>query len=469
MQSPRTKIAAALTCDVQNQPEDTPPIRVKGWIRSLRTSKNVSFVALSDGSSFSPLQVVADQNTQGIEALNDATTGSSLEILGRLVPSPAKGQAVELQATEVKVIGLADASYPLQKKRHGFEFLREISHLRVRSNTFGAVFRVRSALALAIHRFFGERGFFYIHTPIITASDCEGAGEMFRVSTLDPNKLPRDDKGQVDWNEDFFGKAAHLTVSGQLNGEAFAMGLSDIYTFGPTFRAENSNTTRHASEFWMVEPEVAWADLEDNCNLAEDFVKYCLKDVLERCGDDMAFFNDRIDKGLIERLERIVNSDFGRLQYGEAVEQLKKSGKKFEYPVEFGVNLQAEHERYLAEELMKRPTFVTDYPKAIKAFYMRRNPDALTVAAMDLLVPKIGELIGGSQREERLDVLKSAILELPDATLEDYDWYLDTRRFGTAPHAGFGLGFERLVMYVTGMENIRDVIPFPRTPRNCRF
>lgn len=468
MQTSRTKIAVALQSEVQST-DDAPEIRVKGWIRSLRTSKNVSFVALSDGSSFSPLQIVANEDTQGIDALNAATTGSSLEIVGRLVPSPAKGQNVELQATQVTVIGLADSSYPLQKKRHGFEFLREISHLRMRSNTFGSVFRVRSALALAIHRFFGERGFFYVHTPIITASDCEGAGEMFRVTTLDPAKVPQTDKGQVDWNQDFFGKQAHLTVSGQLNGEAFAMGLSEIYTFGPTFRAENSNTTRHASEFWMVEPEVAWADLEDNCNLAEDFVKYCLKDVLERCGEDMAFFNDRIDKGLIERLERIVNADFGRLTYTEAVKKLQESGRSFEYPVEFGVNLQAEHERYLAEELMQRPTFVTDYPKAIKAFYMRRNPDDLTVAAMDLLVPKIGELIGGSQREERLDVLEAAIKELPDTNIEDYDWYLDTRRFGTAPHAGFGLGFERLVMYVTGMENIRDVIPFPRTPRNCRF
>lgn len=469
MQSSRTKISAALATDPQSLHPEVEAIRIKGWIRSLRDSKKVVFVALHDGSSFDALQVVADENTQGIDALRSATTGSAIEILGRLVPSPAKGQSVELQALEARVIGLADSSYPLQKKRHSFEFLREISHLRVRSNTFGAVFRVRSTLALAIHRFFGERGFVYVHTPIITASDCEGAGEMFRVTTLDPDKLPKTDKGEVDWNEDFFGKAAHLTVSGQLNGEAFALGLSEIYTFGPTFRAENSNTTRHASEFWMVEPEVAWADLEDNCNLAEDFVKYCLKDTLERCQDDLGFFNDRIDKGLVERLEKIVKADFARISYREAVELLQKSNKTFEYPVEFGTNLQAEHERYLSEELMQRPTFVVDYPKSIKAFYMRRNEDQETVAAMDLLVPKIGELIGGSQREERLDVLQQAIEEMPDAKLEDYDWYLDTRRFGTAPHAGFGLGFERLVMYVTGMENIRDVIAFPRTPRNCRF
>jgi asparaginyl-tRNA synthetase len=375
---------------------------------------------------------------------------------------------VELRATKVDILGKADPEYPLQKKRHGFEFLRTIAHLRNRTNTYGAVFRVRSVLAHAVHCFFQDRGFVYVHTPIITGSDAEGAGEMFRVTTLDPEKLPRTEQGAIDWAQDFFGKATHLTVSGQLNGEAFALGMSDIYTFGPTFRAENSNTSRHAAEFWMIEPEMAFYDLEDDANLAEAFIKHLVTTVLERCPEDMAFFDERIEKGLVARLRHVAEATFERMPYAEAVARLEKSGQSFEYPVYFGANLQAEHERYLTETLIGRPVFVTDYPREIKAFYMRRNDDGRTVAAMDLLVPKVGELIGGSQREERLDVLEQAIREggLP---LEEYQWYLDTRRYGTAPHAGFGLGFERMVMYATGMQNIRDVIPFPRTPGTCAF
>ena len=463
MQTPRTKISEALTLD--------PPrvdLRVKGWVRSARASKNVVFIQINDGSSFSSLQIVADKAIENFEALKHLTTGSAVEVVGELIESPAKGQRVELKATSVKIVGKAADKYPLQKKRHGFEFLRSIAHLRVRTNTFGAVFRVRSVLAQEIHNFFQQRGFVYVHTPIITAFDAEGAGEMFRVSTLDPKDPPRDDKGAINYDQDFFARPTFLTVSGQLNGEAFALGLSDIYTFGPTFRAENSNTTRHAAEFWMIEPEMAWYDLDDNCDLAEAFVKHLLKAALERCGEDLEFFNKRIDKGLIQRLEHVVNSGFERMTYGEAVDKLVASGRSFEYPVHFGANLQAEHERYLTEELVGRPTFVVDYPKEIKAFYMRRNDDDRTVAAMDLLVPKIGELIGGSQREERLEVLERTITEA-GLDLDHYQWYLDTRRYGTAPHAGFGLGFERLVMYVTGMENIRDVIPFPRTPRHCDF
>jgi asparaginyl-tRNA synthetase len=464
MQSQRTPISQALKL---NAP--AADVRIKGWIRTARDSKNVVFLEVNDGSGFASLQVVLDRETIGFEAAKAATTGSAIEALGTIIASPKAGQPVEMQATKVDIIGLADSSFPLQKKRHSFEYLREISHLRARTNTFSAVFRVRSRLAQSIHRFFHDRNFFYVHTPIITGSDCEGAGEMFRVTTLDLNAPPRDDKGAIDESADFFSKPTYLTVSGQLNGEAYAMGLSQIYTFGPTFRAENSNTARHAAEFWMIEPEVAWADLDDNMDLAEAFVKHCLDTALDECSEDLAFFNDRIAPGLCDRLSAIVKSEFGRISYAEAVKILTASGESFEFPVHFGANLQAEHERYLSEKVMKRPCFVTDYPKEIKAFYMRRNDDGRTVAAMDLLVPQIGELIGGSQREERLDVLKAAILELPHSHLEDYDWYLDTRRFGTAPHAGFGLGFERLLMYVTGMENIRDVIPFPRTPRNARY
>jgi asparaginyl-tRNA synthetase len=462
MQTPRTKIVDLLAKDPSSG------VRAKGWLRTVRDSKKVVFLQLNDGSSFDSLQVVVDAALANFEEVRALTTGSAVEVEGDLLESPAKGQRVELKATALNVLGKAEADYPLQKKRHGFEYLRTIAHLRVRTNTFGAVFRVRSRLAFAVHQFFQERGFFYVHTPIITASDCEGAGEMFRVTMLDPANPPRDDKGQVDYAQDFFSAESFLTVSGQLNGETFALGLSDIYTFGPTFRAENSNTSRHASEFWMIEPEMAFYDNEDNADLAEAFVKYCLKAVLDDCAEDLKFFDQRIDKGLIARLEHVVNSEFARIPYREAVEIVQKSGKSFEYPVEFGSNLQAEHERYITEEALHKPTFVFDYPKSIKAFYMRRNDDDETVAALDLLVPKIGELIGGSQREERLDVLKQSIVDSGN-DLADYGWYLDTRRFGTAPHAGFGLGFERLVMYATGMENIRDVIPFPRTPRNCAF
>lgn len=467
MQSPRTKIKDALTMAPGDAGANS--LRIKGWLRSVRDSKKVVFFAVNDGSCFASMQAVLGDEVEGLDALRKLGTGAAVELEGELVESPAKGQSVELKVHRAKCLGEAAPDYPLQKKRHGFEFLRDIAHLRVRTNTFGAVFRVRSVLAQAVHEFFAQRGFFYVHTPIITGSDCEGAGEMFRVTTLDDTTPPRNDAGAVDYNEDFFSKPTYLTVSGQLNGEAFALGLGDIYTFGPTFRAENSNTSRHAAEFWMIEPEMAFYDLEDNCSLAEDFVKHCLRAVLERSREDLNFFNQRIDKGLIERLEGVVAADFARIDYTEAVERLEKSDKTFEYPVHWGANLQAEHERWLTEEAIGKPTFVVNYPKAIKAFYMRRNDDQKTVAAMDLLVPKIGELIGGSQREERLDVLTAAIEELPHATVEDYAWYLDTRRFGSVPHAGFGLGFERLVMYATGMENIRDVIPFPRTPRNAAF
>jgi asparaginyl-tRNA synthetase len=464
MQTPRTKIVDALAA--------APPVadlRVKGWARTVRDSKKVVFIELNDGSSFASLQVVAGSEIDDFEALRHLTTGSAVSVEGELVESPAKGQRVELRATKVEIIGKADPSYPLQKKRHGFEFLREQAHLRVRTNTFGAVFRVRSVLAQAVHRFFADRRFVYVHTPIITASDAEGAGEMFRVTTLGVGDPPRKPDGSVDDDQDFFAKPTFLTVSGQLNGETFALGLSDIYTFGPTFRAENSNTSRHVAEFWMIEPEMAWCDLEDDCQLAEEFVKYLLRTALDECPEDLAFFDKHIDKGLIARLEQVANAEFARVTYTEAVKLLQASKQAFEFPVEWGKNLQAEHERHITEKILGRPTFVIDYPTQIKAFYMRRNDDGKTVAAMDLLVPNIGELIGGSQREERLDVLEGIFAADPHLSAAAYDWYLDTRRFGTAPHAGFGLGFERLVMYVTGMENIRDVIPFPRTPRHCEF
>ncbi len=459
----RTRIAHALTL-----PAPQSGLLLKGWIRTVRNGKNVSFINLNDGSNLGGIQVVVPAELDEIEEVRKLTTGSAIEVHGNLVESQGKGQSVEVQATNIVSVGRAAEEYPLQKKGASFEFLRTIAHLRNRSNTFGAVFRVRSKLAQAIHAFFSDRGFVYVHTPIITASDTEGAGEMFRVTTLDVNDPPRTDKGEIDWDKDFFGKPAYLTVSGQLNAEAFALGMSDVYTFGPTFRAENSNTTRHASEFWMIEPEMAFCDLSENCDLAEDFVKHLLRTVLDECQGDLEFFNLRIDKGLLERLLHVVDSPFERMTYREAVQRLEDSGQSFEYPVGFGVNLQAEHERFLTEKLVGRPVFVTDYPKSIKAFYMRRNDDGETVGAVDLLVPAVGELIGGSAREERLDVLEHAIREL-DLEPSDYRWYLETRRFGTAPHAGFGLGFERMVMYATGMQNIRDVIPFPRTPRNCEF
>lgn len=450
----------------------TPPqdgVRIKGWLRTVRASKEVVFLNLNDGSNVGGIQVVADASLPNAEEVRHLTTGSAVSIEGTLVESPAKGQTVELKATAVKVVGKAEPDFPLQKKRHSFEYLRTIAHLRNRTNSYGAVFRVRSVLAQQVHAFFAQRGFAYVHTPIVTSNDCEGAGEMFRVTTFDPGaKVPRTEAGAVDYGEDFFARATYLTVSGQLAAEAFAIGMSDVYTFGPTFRSENSNTSRHASEFWMIEPEIAFADLEDDCNLAEDFVKHLITSVLELCADDVAFFDKRIDKGLVERLQHVAASGFERMTYAEAVDRLVNSGQSFEFPVFFGANLQAEHERFLTETLVGRPVFVTDYPKEIKAFYMRRNDDGKTVAAVDLLVPGVGELIGGSQREERHDVLRDTI-EQAGLPLDEYAWYLDLRRFGTAPHAGFGLGFERMVMYATGMQNIRDVIPFPRTPRTCEF
>ena len=463
MQTPRTRIVDALAMDPPR-----PGVRVKGWLRTVRTSKGVVFLNLNDGSNMNGLQAVVDAESPGFETAKGLTTGSAVSIEGELVESPAKGQRVELKVQSIEVLGKADPDYPLQKKRHGFEFLRTIAHLRNRTNTYGAVFRVRSKLAHAVHCFYQDRGFVYVHTPIITASDAEGAGEMFRVSTLDPSNPPRTEQGRVDWEQDFFARPTFLTVSGQLNGEAFALGMSDIYTFGPTFRAENSNTSRHVAEFWMIEPEMAFYDLEDNCGLAEAFVKHLVEVLLEECTEDIEFFNQRIDKGLIERLRHVLDASFERMSYTKAIELLQSSGQSFEYPVQWGVNLQAEHERYLTERVVGRPVFVTDYPKEIKAFYMRRNDDGKTVAAVDLLVPGVGELIGGSQREERLDVLLQALAE-HDLPQSAYTWYLDTRRFGTAPHAGFGLGFERMVMYGTGMQNIRDVIPFPRTPGHCEF
>ncbi len=458
----RTSVKAALA---SASPLDE--ICIKGWVRTVRRAKEVAFVAINDGSCFASLQVVLDPQLENFEAASRIGTGACLEVSGALVASPAQGQAFELKAGKVVILGDADSEYPLQKKRHSLEYLRSIAHLRVRSNTFGAVFRMRSALSFAVHRFFQERGFLHVHTPIITANDCEGAGEMFRVSTLDPASPPTVD-GQIDWSRDFFGEKAGLTVSGQLQGELFATAFSDIYTFGPTFRAENSNTSRHAAEFWMIEPEMAFADLADDCRLGEDFLRYLVSYALEHCGEDLAFFNDRIEKGLIDKLEALARAEFKTMSYTEAVEVLQKSGQSFEFPVEWGCDLQSEHERYLTEKVIGGPVFVTDYPAGIKAFYMRLNDDQKTVAAMDLLVPRVGEIIGGSQREDRHDVLLRRMAEAGIAP-QSLDWYLDTRRWGSCPHAGFGLGFERFLLYVTGMENIRDVIPFPRTPGHVRF
>ncbi|MCF6265303.1 MAG: asparagine--tRNA ligase [Desulfuromusa sp.] len=447
------------------QPEET--VCIKGWVRSLRRGKGVAFITLNDGSCFASLQVVLTPELDNYEAVAKVGTGASLAVIGQLVESPAAGQVWEVQAQAIDIIGTVDENYPLQKKRHSFEYLRSIAHLRPRSNTFGAVFRMRSALAFATHQFFQQRGFLYVQTPIITANDCEGAGEMFRVSTLDP-KNPPQQGGNVDWTQDFFGERTGLTVSGQLQGELFATAFSDIYTFGPTFRAENSNTSRHAAEFWMIEPEIAFADLRDNCQLGEDFLRYMVVYALENCQEDLAFFNQRIEKGLLDKLEALAKAEFQTISYTEAVEQLQKSGQSFEFRVEWGEDLQSEHERYLTEKIFNGPVFVVDYPKQIKAFYMRLNEDEKTVAAMDLLVPRVGEIIGGSQREERFEVLKSR-MELQGIAAADMDWYLDIRRWGSCPHAGFGLGFERLLMYLTGMENIRDVIPFPRTPGHAQF
>ncbi len=443
-------------------------IQIGGWIRSVRDSKTFGFIDLNDGTFFKGIQVVFNDSMPNFKEIAKLGVGASIIVTGQLVLTPDQKQAFELQAETIEIEGECPPEYPLQKKRHSFEFLREIAYLRPRTNTFAAVFRVRSVAAYAIHTFFQNRNFVYAHTPIITASDCEGAGEMFRVTTLDPKNAPLTDNGEVDFKEDFFGKMASLTVSGQLSAETFALAFRDVYTFGPTFRAENSNTPRHAAEFWMIEPEIAFADNEDNIKLAEDMLKFVIKYVLDKTPEEINFFNSFVDKGIKERLINISNSDFGKITYTEAIEVLKQSGKKFEYPVEWGCDLQTEHERYLSEEHFKKPVFVTDYPKEIKSFYMRLNDDNKTVAAFDLLVPHVGELIGGSQREERLHVLQDRMAEC-GLDEEDYWWYLNLRRFGGTRHSGFGLGFERLVMYLTGMTNIRDVIPFPRTTGQIEF
>ena len=446
-------------------------VTIGGWVRSIRDSKTFGFIVVNDGSFFENLQVVYHDNMENFGEISKLNVGAAIIVKGTLVATPQAKQPFEIQAAEVVVEGTSAPDYPLQKKRHSFEYLRSIAHLRPRTNTFQAVFRVRSLTAYAIHKFFQERGFVYVHTPLITGSDCEGAGEMFQVTTLDMNNVPKNADGTVDYSKDFFGKETNLTVSGQLNGETYAQAFRNIYTFGPTFRAENSNTTRHAAEFWMVEPEIAFADLEDDMELAESMLKYVIRDVMERCPDELAMLNKFVDKGLLERLDHVASSDFARVTYTEAIDILlaaQAAGRAFEYPVEWGIDLQTEHERFLTEEHFGRPTFVIDYPVGIKAFYMRLNDDGRTVAAMDCLVPGIGEIVGGSQREERLEVLERRIAEL-DMDAEQYRAYLDLRRFGTCQHAGFGLGFERLVMYLTGVSNIRDVIPHPRTVGNAEF
>ena len=444
-------------------------VTVCGWARTIRDMKTFGFIELNDGSCFKNLQVVMDANTLGnYKEIAGQNVGAALQVEGQVVLTPQAKQPLEIKAARIAVEGVSAPDYPLQKKRHSVEFLRTIQHLRPRTNLFSAAFRVRSVAAYAIHSFFQERGFVYVHTPIITASDCEGAGEMFKVTTLDLDNLPRTPEGAVDYSKDFFGKPANLTVSGQLNAENFAMAFGDVYTFGPTFRAENSNTQRHAAEFWMIEPEMAFCDLAGDMDVAEAMIKYIIRTVLEKCPDDMAFFNSFVDKGLLDRLEHVACSDFARVSYTEAIDILKSSGHKFEYPVDWGCDLQTEHERFLTEHHFKKPVFVTDYPKEIKAFYMRLNDDNKTVAACDCLVPGIGEIIGGSQREERLDLLEGRIKEL-GMKPEDYWWYLDLRRYGGCKHAGFGLGFERMVMYLTGISNIRDVLPHPRTVGNAEF
>ena len=439
-----------------------------GWVRTVRASKNFGFIELNDGSFFKNIQVVYEENLGNFKEVSKFNVGSAIRVEGKLVLTPEAKQPFEVKATRIDLEGSSTPDYPLQKKRHSLEFMREIAHLRPRSNTFSAVFRVRSLAAYAIHKFFNERDFVYVHTPIITGSDAEGAGEMFKLTTLDLDNLVLDESGKVDHSHDFFGKEVSLTVSGQLEGEAYAQAFRNIYTFGPTFRAENSNTARHAAEFWMLEPEIAFADLEDNMVLAEEMLKYIISYVLEHVPEEMEFFDKFIEKGLLERLNLIVNSDFGRITYTEAMDILKKSDQEFTYPVEWGCDLQTEHERYLSEKIFKKPVFVTDYPKEIKAFYMRLNDDDKTVAAMDLLVPGVGEIIGGSQREERLDVLERRIAEM-GMDKEDYWWYLELRKYGGTKHAGYGLGFERAIMYMTGMSNIRDVIPFPRTVKSAEF
>jgi asparaginyl-tRNA synthetase len=460
----RTKVKELLT-----SPKVGSEILVKGWVRTKRGNKNIVFIALNDGSTINNIQVVADTASFDENLLKDITTGACIAVSGKLVESQGQGQNVEVNAVSIEVYGKSDAeTYPLQKKGHSMEFLRENAHLRFRTNTFGAVFRIRHSMAFAIHKYFNDKGFFYLHTPIVTGSDCEGAGEMFHVTTMDLKKMPLDKEGAVDFSSDFFGKETNLTVSGQLEGELGALALGEIYTFGPTFRAENSNTPRHLAEFWMIEPEMSFYDLNDNMDLAEDFVKYLIRYALENCREDLEFLNNMIDKALLERLRFVLDNDFVRITYTEAVDILTASGKKWEYMVGWGRDLQAEHERYLVEEHFKRPVILTDYPRDIKAFYMKQNEDGRTVKAMDVLFPGIGEIIGGSQREEQYDKLLARIIEMK-LPQKDMWWYLDTRKFGTAPHSGFGLGFERLILFVTGMSNIRDVIPFPRTPKNAEF
>ncbi len=463
----RTKIADAL-----KSTEYGATINIKGWVRTRRGNKTVSFIALNDGSTINNIQVVADNEKFGDEYLKPITTGACISVTGILVESMGKGQSVEIQAENIEIYGTADPeTYPLQKKGHTLEFLREIAHLRPRTNTFGAVLRIRHHMAQAIHRFFHERGFFYVHTPIITGSDCEGAGQMFQVTTMNLYDLKKDENGSIDYSRDFFGKQTSLTVSGQLEGELAAMAMGAIYTFGPTFRAENSNTPRHLAEFWMIEPEVAFNEIEENMQLAQDFIQYCIRWALDNCKEDLDFLSEMYDKELYERLNFVVSNDFKRLTYTDGIEILKAAvanGHKFEFPVDWGTDLQSEHERYLVEQHFKKPVILTDYPKEIKSFYMKQNDDGKTVRAMDVLFPKIGEIIGGSQREENYDKLRERAAEM-GVPEKDIWWYLETRKFGTAPHAGFGLGFERLLLFVTGMGNIRDVIPFPRTPNNAEF
>lgn len=443
-------------------------VTVYGWVRTIRDTKTFGFIEINDGSCFRNLQIVYDNTLPNFSEIGKLNIGSAIRVRGRVVETPEAKQPYEIRAAQIDVEGASVPEYPLQKKRHSFEYLRTIAHLRPRTNTFSAVFRIRSCLAHAIHTFFQDRGFVYVHTPIITTSDCEGAGEMFQVTTIDLENPPKTPSGEIDYSEDFFGKRTSLTVSGQLAVEPYCLAFGKVYTFGPTFRAENSNTTRHAAEFWMIEPEIAFADLNDDMKLAEDMIRYIISYVMEKCKDEMDFLNAFVDKGLYDRLNKVLNADFGCITYTEAIDLLKKSGQNFQYPVYWGCDLQTEHERYLTEQVMKKPVFVIDYPKEIKAFYMRVNDDNKTVAAMDLLVPGIGEIIGGSQREDRYDVLESRIKEL-GLKMEEYQWYLDMRRFGGARHAGFGLGFERMMMYITGMQNIRDVIPYPRTVHNADF
>ena len=441
---------------------------LEGWVRTLRDSKTFGFIELNDGSFFKNVQIVFNDELKNFEHIRKLSISSSIKVTGKLLITENAKQPFEIHATDIEILSLCDSDYPLQKKRHSFEYLRTIAHLRPRTNTFSAVFRVRSVLAYAIHKFFQERNFVYVNTPILTSSDAEGAGEMFNVNSFNLNNVPKTNDGSVDFSQDFFGKPAHLTVSGQLNAETYAQSFRNVYTFGPTFRAENSNTVKHAAEFWMVEPEICFANLEDDMDLAEDMIKYIFSYVLENCPEEMQFFNNFVDKGLLDRLNNVINSDFARISYTDAIKELEKHNDEFEYKVSWGVDLQTEHERYLCEKIFQKPVFVTDYPKDIKAFYMKQNPDNKTVAATDLLAPGIGEIIGGSQREENYEKLVTRMKEL-DMPLDEYSWYLDLRKYGSCEHAGFGLGFERALMYLTGMQNIRDVIPFPRTPKNCDF